>query len=129
KAEYNTKRGGRGLYTRHRVSQRGDEAVGVLDPDTDTERAFGDAEARPLLRCDAAVRRDRRVKHFGEEITQRRRRRRELERVEEPERGRLVRFFEIERHDTTEEAAELTLRELVLRMRCQAGIPHTRDLR
>src|SRR5207247_9809223 len=31
--------------------------------------------------------------------------------------------------DTTEEAAELTLRELVLRMRCEAGIPHTRDLR
>ena len=74
------------------------------------------------------MRRDRRVQHLAEEIAEGRRGRSQLERIEEAERRCLRRVFEIERDDTAVKTAELALRELVLRMVRETGIPDARDL-
>src|SRR5438093_9820515 len=55
-----------------------EDVLRVLDADGDAQEAVGDAEALALFRGKAPVRRDRRIEHFGEVVTDRRRGRREL---------------------------------------------------
>src|SRR5438309_12037483 len=116
-------------HFRERAVEVGDDVVGVFDANGETQRALVDPESRTLLRRDAAVRRDRRVQHLAEEIAEGGRGRSQLERIEEAERGCLRRVLEIERDDPAEETAELTLRQLVLRMVGETGIADARDLR
>src|SRR5881397_1019419 len=116
------------LDLRQRSVEVGDDVVSVLDADRETQRALVDAEARTLLRRHAPVRGDRGVEHLAEEIAERGRRRRELQRVDESEGGRLRRVFEIERDDPPEEAAELPLGELVLRVVRETRIADASDL-
>src|SRR5213594_3352401 len=68
------------------IDVRGDVGQ-VLDPDRDAQKTVRDAEALALLRRQASMRRDRRVKHLGEEIADRSRGGGQLEGIEEPERG------------------------------------------
>jgi hypothetical protein len=91
-----------------------DQILGILDTDGETHEAVGDAEPLPFLGGHAPMRRDRRVEHFRIEITECRRRRNEVEGVEEPEGGLARVRPQSERDDPAETAGELALRELVL---------------
>src|SRR6266446_52954 len=104
------------------------DVVRVLDPDGDAQEAVGYAEALALIRGKTPVRRDRRVEHLGEEVADRRRGCRELERVEETEGGGLGVVAKDERDDASVETAELARRDLVLRVVLQTGIANARDL-
>src|SRR5216684_886558 len=107
---------GSALDARERVVAIGDEVLGVLYADAEPQRPIGDAEPSAPLRGHAAVRGDRGIEDLAPEIAHRRRGRGELERVEEAERGVLVRRLQVERDHAAEQTAELPLRELVLRM-------------
>src|SRR5439155_19228716 len=105
------------------------DVVRVLDAHGDAQEAVGDAEALALFRGEAPVGRDGRIEHFGEEVADRRRGRRELESVEETEGSGLGVVAKDERHDASVQSAELARRDLVLRVVLETRIANARDLR
>src|SRR5439155_16637085 len=105
------------------------DVVRVLDAHGDAQEAVGDAEALALFRGEAPVGRDGRIEHFGEEVADRRRGRRELESVEETEGSGLAVVAQDERHDASVQSAELARRDLVLRVVLETRIANARDLR
>src|SRR5713101_3562462 len=117
------------LDLRQRSIEVSNDVVRVFDTHREAQRALVDAEARPLLRRDASVGGDRRIEHLAEEVAKCGRGGGELQCVEEAERGRLRRVFEIERDNAAEQTVELTFRELVLRVVGQTRIADARDLR
>src|SRR2546427_9591242 len=94
----------------------GEDVLGLLDADRKAQEAVADPQPAALLGGEPAVRGDRRVEHLGEEIADRRRRRRELESVEKAKRGRAGVIAKLERHHAAVKTAELACRERVLRM-------------
>src|SRR2546429_4024598 len=106
----------------------GEDVRLVLDANGDAQEAIRDPETLPLLRRKPAVRRDRRVEHFGEKVADRRRGGRELERVQEAEGRGFCVVAKGEGHDASVESTELARREVVLRVIGQTGIADSGDL-
>src|SRR5206468_2267995 len=122
-----TRARGRGLDAVKGAVEVGNDVVGVLDTDGDAQEAVGDPEAPALFHGKPPVGRDRRGEHLREQITDRGRRHRELERVEESERRGLRVVAKGHGHDGAVEPAELALRDLVLRVIGETGIVNPRD--